>query len=208
MKSIGIKVLLVSIAFGAALFALAGTAGASHVVADVSEPDVVTVGQPAEARVTLRFADTALAVADTPVVFYMDASFGGVEGEVELGRAVTDEQGVAVLRYEPRSAGEHKIRAEFRVLGSSEPEEVSWTHSVAGGGQQVYQSTAGVQIPGLNVWLLIALVAVVWAILLSVALRVVAIARAGTEAGGYPGPTGKDARVPRAAQQLWISGGK
>jgi hypothetical protein len=35
-----------------------------------------------------------------------------------------------------------------------------------------------VNIPGLNVWLLMAVVAAVWAILLSVAFRVIAIAHA------------------------------
>ena len=45
----------------------------------------------------------------------------------------------------------------------------TWSHDVSGAPHQLYQSTAGVQIPGLNVWVLMAVVATVWAILLSVA---------------------------------------
>jgi uncharacterized membrane protein len=55
--------------------------------------------------------------------------------------------------------------------------------TLAGGNVQLHRSTAGVNIPGLNVWLLIALVTTVWAILLSVALRVIAISRAGGDGG-------------------------
>jgi hypothetical protein len=46
----------------------------------------------------------------------------------------------------------------------------------------LYRSTAGIQVPGLNVWLIVAVVSTVWLILFSVAVRVIAIARAGDDA--------------------------
>jgi hypothetical protein len=193
MKSIGIKIMLVSVALGAAVFVLAGTASASHVNAVITVPDQATVGQPVEVQATLRSVDGGLPLAGTPVTFFTDASFGGVSGEVVLGRAVTDENGVATLTYEPRSASEHQIRVEYLLPGETEPEVATRSISVVGGGSQLYRSTAGVEIPGLNVWLIIALVTGVWAILLSVALRVIAIARAGGDAEpvpeSAPGPT-------------------
>ena len=67
--------------------------------------------------------------------------------------------------------------------GGSEPEVATWSHDVSAAPHQFYQSTAGVQIPGLNVWVLMGVLAGVWAILLSVALRVVAIANAPTDVG-------------------------
>jgi hypothetical protein len=49
------------------------------------------------------------------------------------------------------------------------------------GGEQLYRSAAGLDVPGLNVGLLMAVLATVWSILLWVAFRLVAIARAGGE---------------------------
>jgi hypothetical protein len=182
MNTIGIKVMLVTVALGAAVFALAGTASATHVSAVITVPDEVTVGQPTEVRAALRSVDGGLPLEGISVAFYTDASFGGVTGEVEIGQAVTDENGVAVLTYEPRVASQQEIRIEYLPPGESEPAMATTAISVIDGGTQLYRSSAGVDIPGLNVWLIIAVVSTVWLILLSVALRVVAIARAGGDA--------------------------
>lgn len=88
------------------------------------------------------------------------------------------------------SAGEHEIRIQYVLPGDSEPETATASVTLPGVTSQLYQSTAGVQIPGLNVWLLMALVATVWAILLSVALRVIAIAHADDAP-----PTGRAAPI-------------
>ena len=247
MKSLGIKVMLISVALGVAVLALAGIASANHVLAVITIADEPTVGQPMEVRAALRSAacsvvdvrydtlsltfasstssarasaaahrpgsllrsaDGGLPLEGTSVTFYSDASFGGVDGEVVLGRAVTDESGVAALTYEPRSASQHQIRIEYLPPGESEPEEITQPLSVAEGGSQMYRSSAGVHIPGLNVWLLIAVVSTVWVILLSVALRVIAIARAGGDAetpldsAHQPGRAGDH----RAASQSGASG--
>jgi hypothetical protein len=66
------------------------------------------------------------------VTFYMEASFGGVDGEALLGQAVTDSDGVAVLPFQPRSAGEHQLRVEYLTPDTGEPEEVMWSHTVEG----------------------------------------------------------------------------
>lgn len=171
-----------------AALALAGVASASHLEAELTPSDAAEVGQPSEVQAALHFADDGSPAAEVPVTFYMTASFAEVEGEIVLGEAVTDAGGVATLEYEPRTAGDHEIRMEYAAGEGGEPESVTSTISVAGGSQQLHQSTAGVDIPGLNVWLLIAVVGGVWAILLSVALRVIAIAHNGSEAG--PGAEG------------------
>jgi hypothetical protein len=182
MKSIGTKVMLAAVALGVALFTLAGTASATLVAAEVTVPADATVGQPAEVQARLRTVDDGLPVSGTPVIFYTHASFAGVSGVAEIGRAITDENGVATLVYEPRAASEHEIRIEYIPPGETEPAVAAGTISVVDGASQLHRSEAGVDIPGLSVWLLIALVSTVWAILLSVALRVVAIARDGGEA--------------------------
>ena len=179
MRSISIKLMLASLALGAAIFALAGTASADPLEAEITVPSQIPVGEQVQVKATLRSADTGLAVPGTIVTYYADASFGGVNGEVELGQAVTDENGVAVLEYQPRMTGIHQIRIEYLPPGQEEPEVAATAFSVAGN-VQLYRSVSGVEIPGLNVWLLITVVATVWAILFfGVAVRVVAIARAG-----------------------------
>jgi len=73
------------------------------------------------------------------------------------------------------------VRLEYLLPGQTEPE--TFTKTVAlGGSSQVHVSKSGIQVPGLNVWLIIALVGGVWALLLSVGVRVFAIARASASA--------------------------
>ena len=179
MKSIGMKILVIAVALGGAVFALAGTADASHTKLDVVAPSKLTVGDSLNIEAVLHNADDGQAIAGATVTFYMVESFAGVDGEVMLGQAVTGENGVANLNYQPRSAGEHQLRVEYMTPGASAPEEVAWSHTVEGSTQQLSRSTAGVQIPGLNVWLLIAIVGGVWTLLFSVGWRVFAIAQAG-----------------------------
>lgn len=52
-------------------------------------------------------------VAAAPVRFSLWTSFGGVEGEMEIGDRFTDEQGVASLEYVPATVGEHEFVARF-----------------------------------------------------------------------------------------------
>lgn len=185
MKSMAIKTTLISLTLGVAMLALAGTASASHVKVDISAPQQGAAGDAIRVEAMLRAADTGLPVANTPVSFYTDGSFGGVTGEIELGRAVTDQNGVATLSYQPRSVGDHEIRIEYLMPGESEPEVATTTIFVAGA-SQLYRSTAGIQVPGLNVWLIIALLTVVWSILFSIGLRILAIARAGSDMEPIP----------------------
>ena len=190
MKSIVARMLVVSIALGAAVFALAGTAGASHVKVDISVPSEVTAGGPAAVQVRLSSADEDLPVANATITLYASESFGRVTSDVELGQTVTDQNGVAVVRFHPLSAGDHQIRVQYVAPGESQPEVATASVTLPGVTSQMYRSSAGVQIPGLNVWLLIALVATVWAILLSVAVRVIAIAHAGGDEAARAGLAG------------------
>ena len=184
-----VTALLVAVVMGTAMFALAGTADASHATLEVTAPAHLTAGDSVDIQAVLHSSHDGSAVPGATISFYMDGSFGGVDSKVLLGQAVTDKGGIAHLNYLPRTAGEHQIHVEYLTPGSNEPEVATWTHDVSGAPQQFYRSTAGVQIPGLNSWTLMALVGAVWAILLSVAVRVIAIAGAGSEAGaGAPAP--------------------
>ena len=177
MKSFQTRLAVIALMVVGGVLMLARTADASHVVVEVTGIDQVRVGVPAQFQVALHDAAEGLPVANAPVTVYMDATFAGVSGEVRLGSAVTDENGVAVITHEPRSANVHELRVEYLPEGASEP-EVATVPVTAAEGPQLSRSASGIQIPGLNVWLIIAIVAGVWSLLFSVGVRVFAIARA------------------------------
>lgn len=176
MKSIVFTAFATVLAVGIVAMSPAGTARAAHIRVDLSVPDEAPIGQPMEVQAHFH-SESDDAITDMAVTFHEEVSFGGVTSDVELGRAVTDENGFAALTYEPRTAGDHEIHVRY-TYGDGEEEDAAASLTVPATGQQLYRSTAGVKIPGLNVWLLMALVAIVWAILLSVAFRVIAIAHA------------------------------
>lgn len=169
------------VAAGAIAVALAGPALASHARVRISVPTDVAVGETVHMPVTLQALDGAPLKGIT-LTFYLHAVFAGVVGEAEIGRAVTDESGVATLAYKPRLAGHHQLRIEYATSDGSEIEVVTTAFDV-GGGTQIHSPAAGLEVPGLNVGLLMAVLATVWSILFWVALRLVAIARAGGESG-------------------------
>lgn len=174
MKTIALKATLTVLVAGIAAWGLVGTARAAHIRVDLSVPEQPAIGQPMDVQAHFH-SESDDAITDMEVTFHEEVSFGGVTSDVELGRAVTDEDGFAALTYEPRTAGDHEIHVRY-TYGDGEEEDAAASLTVPATGQQLYRSTAGVKIPGLNVWLLMALVAAVWAILLSVAFRVIAIA--------------------------------
>jgi hypothetical protein len=177
MKSFTFKAFVTLLALGIAAFSLAGTAGAAHVVVDLTVPEQPAIGQPTEVRADFHSEADQSPIAGITVSFHEEVTFGGVTSDVELGQAVTDANGSAALTYEPRTPGTHEIHARY-TYGGGEEEDAAASLTVPATGQQLVRSSAGVNIPGLNVWLLMAVVAAVWAILLSVAFRVIAIAHA------------------------------
>lgn len=188
MKSIALKGVVVSVVAALGFLAVTMPAEAEHTSAVLSVPGQVAVGETIEVSVLVSTAEAGSlgrvsqgqALPGMTVTFYTTESFGGVTGKVEIGRAVTDANGVATIRHEPRATGDHQISAEY-LAGNEGRTGASAVVSVAGvGTTQLYHSSSGIQIPGLNVWVLIAVLATIWAILLSVALRVIVIARAGS----------------------------
>ena len=193
MKSIALKGVVVSVVAALGFLAVTMRAEADHTMAVLSVPGQAAVGETIEVTTSLHSILAPAAEAASPglvsqgqalprttVTFYTTESFGGVTGKVEIGRTVTDGNGGGAIKYEPRAVGDHQISVEYLVDGEGRT-GASAVISVAGGTTQLYQSSSGIQIPGLNVWVLMALLATVWAILLSVALRVIVIAGAGSD---------------------------
>ncbi|OGO51641.1 MAG: hypothetical protein A2V84_01225 [Chloroflexi bacterium RBG_16_70_13] len=171
----------VALAVWALFVGIAGPAIASHVEATVTSVGEVSVGETVAIPVALHSRD-GTPLAGTVVTFYLHMAFAGVEGDAEIGQAMTDELGVATLAYRPRLAGHHELRLEYVAAGDGEIESTSTIIEVTGGVRLVH-SPAGVDVPGVGVELLMAVLATVWSILFWVVLRIVAIARAGGQAG-------------------------
>ncbi len=180
MKWFIVKISAVGAAMGIAALSLVGPAGASHVKVDLLVPDQPAIGQPMQVQADFHREGDAAPIAGMTVAFHEAVTIGGVTGDVDLGSAVTDANGIAQLTYQPRTAGAHEIHVRYAYAGG-ETEDAAASFSVPPTTAQLYQSTAGVSIPGLSVWALMALVAIVWVTLLSVAVRVIAIAHAGSD---------------------------
>ena len=82
-------------------------------------------------------------VANIPVKFYLNVELF-TTGLVEIGQAVTDEQGVAILEYTPRQAGAMAAVARY---GASEARA---TVSVSQGVETTYETEAGIHFPTLG----------------------------------------------------------
>jgi len=167
------------LAFAMLALGSAATAHASHLNVRVAEPTPATVGQPSELVAELTSADTGQPVAGVNVTFFAHASFGKVSGYMEIGRGVTDSRGIATISFVPRESGTHDIRVDYALGAGGTAEETAASVAVAGSADQMYVQKAGIQVPGLNSWLIIGLLSVVWGILLLVAVTVNRIARAG-----------------------------
>lgn len=149
---------------------------ADHLEVDVVGPDSAALGEEVEIRTSIRFGESGEPAPDVELVFYSDASFAGVSGEIELGRVTTDAAGVAVFKLRQVVSGTHAIRIEAIAGPEVQPESVSIPVTI--GGQQV-RSEAGVDIPGFGGWIVTVIIALVWAIMLVAVVRVIGVARAG-----------------------------
>ncbi|MFN3974471.1 MAG: hypothetical protein ACK4K2_04225 [Dehalococcoidia bacterium] len=116
--------------------------------------------------------------AGAEVLFLATLTFAGTRGEVVLGRAFTDTQGIARFTFVPRTQGEVNIIARFVGDGQMGPVEVSRRITVQPG-PALYRETVGVRVPGIGVWLLLAVLGAVWSTYLTVAVILGAIARRG-----------------------------
>ena len=191
MRAAAVLPLLLFAALGVAFLA-DRVVDASQVEVEISAPKEAQVGHEVQIRVALRSSGGDVPIVAAEVTLLREASFARVVGDVELARAATDQNGVAILLYEPTVAGEQNLKLEYTAPDGAEPQTAALTISVAEG-PQIQRSTAGIRVPGLNVWALIAVLSAVWAILFTTALLMVRIGRIGTEAG---------AASPRHADQM------
>jgi hypothetical protein len=184
MRTAGIGWLVLS-----ALAAIVAAMLAIQIVVAEAEPNetALEISVPAESRVgdeaTLeaRLTDEAgKPISGEIVGFYSLAQFAGYSGEVKLGEVATGDDGVAQLSHLVRREGEIRVAARFEGNEDYAPSREMDTMMTLPG-EQIYQSTAGVHIPGLsdlNVGILVAVLGIVWFIYGAVMVRLFLIGRA------------------------------
>ena len=187
MKTI-VKLIAITVVISATVFFPTSNVNASHVMAEVS---IINQNGAEAFQITIRSADNNVPLANTVVTLYTNGSFLDVTDNIELGRTVTDQNGTAVIKPHPMPAGEHTVYIKYKTRDETQSETLTLAISMSGTTLQLYRSKDGISIPGLNIALLLMIVlSVVWGILLTVALRLVAIARNGSDIA----PTNKDAK--------------
>ena len=199
-----LRALAVTFVAAAAVIAMAGVAGAEDLILEVATPDEGILGEPVEITATVRDGTTGEPVEGATVVYYGDASFAGVSGEVELGTADSNVIGVATLQPTFSVSRIHTIRVEILDDPDVVPESVSIPVRV---GAQLVESEAGVSIPGLGSWLVPFIIMAAWVIMIAAASGMLFIARGdadpGVAAPALPAAAGR----PRLNLAMLITGG-
>jgi mono/diheme cytochrome c family protein len=116
------------------------TANSGTVSLDV--PDTGQAGQPLTMAATVQDTQGRLVEGET-VEFFVSVDFFAT-GQIEIGQAVTDSDGVATLEYIPRVSG------EMNFIARDESGEANGTISVSDANGKFYQAGAGIKLPALG----------------------------------------------------------
>lgn len=153
----------------------------------VAAPEDVPLGNQARIVAVLRDAE-GNPIPGASIVFASPAAFAGTIGEMEIGDALTDSEGIATLDYQLRIQGPNQFMARFYGDAIRQPAEAASVVQAAGQ-VQIAQRTAGVNLPVLGAWTIVAVLAGVWSVYFTALLLVTGIpesrgSRLGPETGG------------------------
>lgn len=159
LLSIAIVLLLMSVAMG-----YWSTASAQQSVPTINlgfEPSVVA-GE--NILVSAYLTDPAGSpIYDVEIRFTFDSEFMNVSAPIDIGSAITDETGLALVLFEPRAEGAINVTATFAGTEVFTAATESKTLEVLPG-KQIYRELPPYRIPGANVWLITGLISTVWII--------------------------------------------
>jgi hypothetical protein len=155
-------------------------ANAAQLTVTLSAESPVQAGQ--SSVLTATVADGGAPAVGISVTFYSSESFARVTGDAEIGRAITDASGVASFTFAPTETGTRNLGAAATAKDGTITKATT-TLTIEGVFEQQYVQTAGIRVPGLNAWLIMALLSIVWGVLLFIAITVIRIAAAGNVEG-------------------------
>lgn len=172
------SLLLVTVLAWVLLVSMASAQDPMGTTLELYLPPENSIGQ--EMVIEARLTDAeGVAVPGAEVVFQREVAFMNTSDTLTLGQAITDEEGWASLTVLPRSEGQMSINAEFAGSEQHGPASINaetWIQT----GPQLYVEEAGVQVPGINVSLLVGIMGTVWIVYASVMLLIWLIAHEGS----------------------------
>lgn len=143
-------------------------------------PRLAEPGEPIVLQAVL-FDANGSPVEGVTIEFLTEAAWGEwLRGDVVLAVATTDSSGRAAASVDLRGSGATVVTALFAGSEGLEP-AITEATVVLGVLRQVYRPEVGIDVPGLTVWWLVGLVALIWSLFLVVAVRLFAIARGGDQ---------------------------
>ncbi len=124
------------------------------------------------------------------ILFTTPVTFGGTTGEMAIGEALTEGTGAATLNYQLTVQGPNRFIARFYGDGSNQPSEAS-ADTRSTGLVQITRRTAGIQVPVLGWWTIVAVLWGVWTVYFIGMLQILSIAESGSrhpspDPGGQP----------------------
>jgi hypothetical protein len=138
-----------------------------------------TLGELMTLTATLHEASGA-PIAEAPLEFFLRTEILNNRGRAAIGGAVTDADGIATLLHEPRQSGQLVLQVEFAGTDTLADVRVQLESRIVGD-RQLFIEAIGTDAPKFEVWVIIAALSVVWLTLVSVIVRIVAIAHASRE---------------------------
>jgi len=183
---------------GLAMGSLSGFASAGHLIIEVGGPDEAVIGEEIEITATVRDSETGEPVHGAVVVFYGDASFIGVTGDIELGRVASNEIGVATYITDFTVSRNHTIRAEIADDPDVAPAAVSINIAI---GSQLISTEPIVELPAVGGWVVRLVMGGVWAVMIVAALWIVRVSRSARPS------VADDEEVTRADLRMPLRGG-
>ncbi len=105
----------------------------------LTAPEQAQSGQPLTLTASLRDSQ-GKPVRNATVKFFIRVDFF-TSGLMEIGEALTNDQGVAVLEYSPRQTGDIQVVARYEAI------ETTATLTVAETNEPFYQAEAGISLP-------------------------------------------------------------
>lgn len=160
---------------------------ADPAILELQAPSETSLGSSITVITVLRDIQGAPIVGAT-IIFWSPVDFLGTVGAIQHGEATTNAQGEAVFSYEPRTGGIVTLNAYFP--GNEQYELAQGTMELmVQGSAQLYQEEVGVHVPGIGIWIMVAILGGVWFVYFMVFVFLTRIARDNSEkpqmAGGY-----------------------
>ena len=164
----------------AALLLILGTpAHAEHLEISVVGPEEVTVGDTVKLQVVVQSAESRERVQGATVAATRRTEIAGFSGQVEVAKAVTDQDGLAQLSWVERGGVTETVVVAYSAPGENDFESKPLSVYTVSPGPQLERSESGVEIPGLGAWVLIGVLVGIWAIIQFALVGPVQVARLG-----------------------------